>query len=176
VRPGAIVLGVALCIFFGSMIRRGYLRKNPLVGYCLLFILLTSIGVSGLRSDFGLAQSTTSRYRIYSDLLLIFAWFAFVEMSRIAETPSLRRNRVFVYVAVASAMFCFAMDGIGVRNLRKRDRDLDHGMTHFERSSGAQSPVYSDDGQMQGYPGFDEHARQILIESEKIGTYEPPPY
>jgi len=39
-----------------------------------------------------------------------------------------------------------------------------------------QSPVYSQDGQPQGYVGFDEHARQILIESEKAGTYEPPPY
>jgi len=176
VRPGAIVLGFALCVFFGWMIWRGYLQKDPVVGYCLLFILLTGLAVSGLRGDLGLGQSLSSRYRMYSDLLLIFAWFALVKMNRLAEIPSLRQNRLFVSVATISVLFCIVMDGNGVRNLRKRDRDLEHGMALFERSGGLQSPVYSQDGQPQGYVGFDEHARQILIESEKAGTYEPPPY
>jgi hypothetical protein len=68
------------------------------------------------------------------------------------------------------------MDGIGVRNLRKRDRDLEHGMALFEQSSGSISPVYSEDGKVQGYPGFDEHAREILLESQKAATYELPHY
>jgi hypothetical protein len=176
VRPGAVVLGTALFVFFGWMIRRGYLKQEPVVGYCLLFLLLTGIGVSGIRSDLGLAQSVASRYRIYSDLLLIFAWFAFVKTSRMDETPVLRRNRLFVTAVVISALFCIAMDGIGARNLHKRDQKLEEGMAHFERSGGLQSPVYSPDGEIEGYPGFDEHARQILIESEKLGIYEPKPY
>jgi hypothetical protein len=57
----------------------------PVVGYCLLFILLTAMGVSALRAELGLMQSISSRYRIYSDLLLIFAWFALVKTSRMAE-------------------------------------------------------------------------------------------
>jgi hypothetical protein len=176
VPPGAIALGFALCVFFGWMIRRGYLRQDPVVGYCLFFILLTAIGVSGLRADLGLMQSMSSRYRIYSDLLLIFAWFALVKMSRIAEAPTLRGSRLFVGVVTMSVLFCIAMDGIGIRNLRKRDRDLEHGMALFEQSSGSISPVYSEDGRVQGYPGFDEHARKILLESEKAATYEPPQY
>jgi hypothetical protein len=176
VQAGAIFLGFALCVFFGWMIWRGYLRQDPVVGYCLFFILLTAIGVAGIRADLGLKQSMTSRYRIYSDLLLIFAWFALVETCRLAEAPSLRRSRLFVGIATTSVLFCIVMDGIGVRNLSRRDRGLEHGMALFERSGGLQSPVFSVDGQLQGYVGFDEHARQILLESEKAGTYEPPPY
>src|SRR5258708_1694930 len=48
VQAGAIFLGFALCVFFGWMIWRGYLRRYPVVGYCLLFILLTAIGVAGI--------------------------------------------------------------------------------------------------------------------------------
>jgi hypothetical protein len=173
---GAFVLRFALCIFFGWMIRRGYLRRDPVVGYCLLFILLTAIGVSGLRADLGLMQSMSSRYRIYSDLLLIFAWFALVKTSRIAEAPTLRSSRLFVGVVTVSVLFCIVMDGIGVRNLRKRDRNLEHGMALFERSSGSISPVYSEDGKVQGYPGFDEYAKKVLLESEEAATYEPPQY
>jgi hypothetical protein len=176
VQPGAVVLGFALCVFFGWIIWRGYLRQEPVIGYCLLFVLLTAIGVSGLRADFGLAQSLSSRYRIYSDLLLIFVWFALVKTTRMDETPTLRGSRLFVTAVVMSALFCVAMDGIGMRNLHKRDQKLEHGMELFERSGGLQSPVYSPDGEIQGYPGFDEHARQILIESQKSGTYEPAPY
>ena len=176
VQAGAIVLGFALCVFFGWMIWRGYLRQDPVMGFCLLFILLTAIGVAGIRGDHGLKQSMTSRYRIYSDLLLIFAWFALVKTNRMAEAPSLRRSRLFVGVAMMSLLFCIVMDGIGVRNLRRRDHRLEHGIALFEQSGGVQPPVYSQDGEVQGYVGFDEHARQILLESEKVGTYEPPPY
>jgi hypothetical protein len=176
VQAGAIFLGFALCVFFGWMIWRGYLRRHSVVGYCLLFILLTAIGVAGMRADLGLKQSMSSRYRIYSDLLLIFAWFALVETCRLAEAPSLRRSRLFVGIATTSVLFCIVMDGIGVRSLRRRDQGLEHGMALFERSGGLQSPVFSVDGQVQGYVGFDEHARQILLESEKAGIYEPLPY
>jgi hypothetical protein len=173
---GAVVLGFALCVFFGWMIWRDYLRKDPVVGYCLLFILLTAIGVSGLRADLGLMQSLSSRYRIYSDLLLIFAWFALVKTTQMAKTLSLRRSRLFIAITTMSLVFCIVMDGIGVRSLRRRNQELEHGMTRFERSGGLESPVFSQNGEVQGYVGFDEHARQVLLESEKAGTYEPPPY
>jgi hypothetical protein len=68
------------------------------------------------------------------------------------------------------------MDGIGERYLRRRNQELEHGMALFERSGGLQSPIYSQDSEVRGYVGFDEHARQVLLESEKAGTYQPPPY
>jgi hypothetical protein len=173
---GAVFLGFALCVFFGWMIWRGYLRRNPVVGYCLFFILLTAIGVSGIRADLGLKTSMSSRYRMYSDLLIIFAWFALVETYRLAEAPSLRRSRLFVGIATTSVLFCIVMDAIGVRNLHRRDQGLEHGMELFERSGGLQSPVFYVDDKPEPYVGFNEHARQVLLQSEKAGTYEPLPY
>jgi hypothetical protein len=99
----------------------------PVVGYCLLFILLTAMGVSALRAELGLMQSISSRYRIYSDLLLIFAWFALVKTSRMAEILSLRRSRLFLGTTTRSLVFCIVMDGIGARYLRRRIRNWNMG-------------------------------------------------
>jgi hypothetical protein len=173
---GAVVLGVALVVFYGWIIRMGYLREQPIVGYCLLFVFLTGVGVAGIRADLGLVQSMSSRYRIYSDLLLIFAWFGLVSRYRLAETESLRRNPLFVTTLALCALFWVAMDAVGGRNLHRRDAMLEQGMRRFEQSHGTLSPVYSIDGEVLGYPGFDEHARQIMIQTEQAGTFEPKPY
>ena len=45
----------------------------------MLFIVINSIAVSGLRSDQGLAQSLASRYRTYSNLLLAFSYMYIIE-------------------------------------------------------------------------------------------------
>ena len=173
---GAVALGVALVMFYGWMFRRGYLRRQPVVRYCLLFVLLTSFGVGGIRADLGLVQSMSSRYRIYSDLLLIFAWFALVAEFRLAEADSLRRNRIFITELALCTLFWVAMDTVGGRSLHRRDVTLDEGMRQFEHSHGTLSPVFLRDGEVLGYPGFDEHARQMLIQAEQAGTFEPKPY
>ena len=72
------------------------MRRNPLVSYCVLFLLLTAIGVAGLRSDFGLAQAVSSRYTVYSALFLILAWFAIVEeFLEHSRVPLLRNSLPF---------------------------------------------------------------------------------
>ena len=146
------------------------------MGYCLLFILMTSIGVAGIRSELGLMSSVASRYRSYSDLLLIFAWFALVTEFRLAETVSLRRNRLYVVTLSFCILFWVVMDAIGIHHLHQRAVEMEEGMHRFEQSHGTLSPVYSIDGEVLGYPGFDEYARQMLIQAEQAGTYEPRPY
>jgi hypothetical protein len=83
---------------------------------------------------------------------------------------------MFVAGLAFCTLFCVAMDAVGARNLHRRDVMLDEGMHRFEQSHGTLSPVYSIDGEVLGYPGFEEHARQILIQAEQAGTYEPKQY
>jgi hypothetical protein len=77
-RAASLLLGSLLSAFFVWMTWRGYPRRNPAVGYCVLFLLITAAGVAGLRSDFGVAN-LPSRYAMYSALFLSFAWIAIVE-------------------------------------------------------------------------------------------------
>ncbi len=171
---GAVLLGAALCLLFAWTIRQGFLRDQPTVGYCLLFILLTGVGIAGLRAEDGLAQSVSSRYRMYSDLLLVFAWFALVWRLRLDRAASLGGNRVYLAAVTLSALFCLTMDAIGARTLLIRDRNLVRGMTAYEQSGGTQTPIYAEDPRFKPLPAYAEHARQVLRQSEAIGIYHPP--
>ena len=125
-------LGLLLCAYFFVLWRRGYARRNPAVSYCILFLLLTAIGVAGIRSDFGIAQSLESRYAIYSALLLIFAWFSIVEEILQYQNVPLRRNRIFLAAVLGAVLFCLVMDFWGWHNLELRNRFMVSGMAAYE--------------------------------------------
>ena len=155
---------------------RGYYRRNPLVSYCVLYLLLAAIGVAGLRSDMGLMLRFSLRYRIYSALLLIFAWFAIVEEFLSDPAVSPRRNRILLPVIVCTALFSLSMDTWGWFYLTERNRRTVLGMAAFEH------PV---PGEASNGPGlqvpdhdarFDLLARrapEILKRSMELDIYEP---
>ena len=121
-----------MCIFFAVMARRGYLRRNRLVSYCVLFLLLTAVGVAGLRSSLGVRQSLDSRYGIYSTLFLIFAWFIIVEEFLQSETVPLRRNQILLVAIAAAIVFSLTMDTWGRSYLSARDRIVILGMAAYD--------------------------------------------
>jgi hypothetical protein len=174
-----LFVGLLLCVFFFVIARRGYVRKNPLVSYCILFLLLTAVGVAGLRSDLGLAQSLDSRYGIYSALFLIFAWFAIVEeFVQHEDVPLLHNHNLLVAIAGA-VLFALSMDGVGWLNLESRNRWIIVGMAAFEHPVSRESSI----GPILPYPNqnarldeLDRRAPAILRQSTKLGIYKPPAY
>jgi hypothetical protein len=175
----AILLGVLLCIFFAVMARRGYLRKNRLVSYCVLFLLLTAVGVAGLRSSLGVRQSLDSRYGIYSTLFLIFAWLIIVEEFLQHQTVPLRRNQILLVAIAAAIVFSLTMDIWGRRYLSMRDHIIILGMAAYDRPAPPGQPA----GPILPYPNqdprldeLDRRAPGILRRSTQLGVYRPPIY
>jgi hypothetical protein len=180
-KMGSFVLGVLLCVFCVWMVRRGYLRKNPLVSYCVLFLLLTAIGVAGIRSDFGIEQATTSRYTIYSTLLLVFAWFAIVEEFLQHRPAALLRNDAYLCAVMAVVVFCLWGDFGGWMQMRLRNRYVVQAMAVFENpalpnSSDGPSPTILYGPKSSASEAFNQRARAILTQSIKLGVYRPPPH
>jgi hypothetical protein len=177
---GSLLLGAMLCLFFFYLARRGYIRRNPLVAYCVLFLLLTAVGVAGIRSDFGISQALNSRYTIYSALLVIFAWFAIVEeVLQDRHAPFLSNNAFLGAVAIA-VLFSLSMDGLGSMQIAGRYRKLIEAMSAFEHPASEGSTV----GPAPMLPGsngiaitieFNRRIRPILAESGRLGIYRPPP-
>jgi hypothetical protein len=175
----SFVLGTLLCIFFFWMARRGYIRRSPAVSCCVLFLLLTAIGVAGIRSDMGLIQSVSSRYTIYSALFLIFAWFAIVEEFLQHSRVPLLDNGMYLGAVAASVFFCILMDATGYIQMKNWDERVVEGMVEFEHPNppgSTKGPVISlwkgDDDRERSNPS----ARAALIESIKLGVYRPPKY
>jgi hypothetical protein len=176
---GSFFLGSALCLFFAWMAFRGYVRRNPLVSYCVLLLLLTAVGVAGIRSDLGLVQSVSSRYTIYSALLLIFAWFAIVEEFVERSRVSLLHNGVYLGAVAATVLFALFMDAVGTLVIQNRSSELIKEIVEFkhpqslEELSAMDIPWPEKDAI---HLAFNRQARDILNESIRLGVYQPPPY
>ena len=171
--------GSPSCGFFVAMAMRGYYRRNPVVSYCVLYLLLTAIGVSGLRSDMGLVLSFSLRYRIYSALLLIFAWFVIVEEFLPKAGVSPRRNRILLSVIVCTALFSLSMDAWGWSYLTERNRRTVLGMAAFEHpvaGEASNGPVLQVPDHDARFDLLARRAPEILKRSMELGIYRPPAY
>ncbi len=173
----SLIVGLLLCAFYVVVWWQGYFRKRPVVAHCVLFLFITGVGVAGIRSDLGLMQSLSSRYAIYSDLLLIFAWFAIVEESLLPRPTAIATKRMLIAVITTCVLFGLAMDVIGWRSLVRRDSYLVESMTRYQHSSSS----HPDIGPLLPLPGQDKHADSmdqtagpILERSEALGIYRPP--
>jgi hypothetical protein len=167
------------------MVRRGYIRKNPLASYCLLFLFLTAIGVAGMRSDLGVWQALSSRYTMYSALFLIFAWFAIVEEFIQHQRVSPTHNNMFVGAALFAGLFWLCMNATGSIIILDFNRALVKAMTVYEHPATPDSTDGPDILMSKQDVGssvynvrmdFNLHARAVLAESMKLGVYQPPRY
>lgn len=107
-------IGAALLFVFLLMIRKRYDRVNPAVFYFGIFLILTAIAVSGIRSGLGLNQSFTGRYRIYSVLLMICCYIFAMEIGKRWYRPAL----------VASILICVMGDVYGHYFYKRRTADM----------------------------------------------------
>ena len=172
-----LTLGTVLLVFFGWLAWRGYALKNPAVACSVLFIILTAIGVAGIRSDFGLVQGLSSRYAIYGALLAIFAWAALAEEFLQNRNEPSFGDRVCVAMVVTMMLYGFFMDEMGYQYLAQREQNMVKAMTVYEHTAASPSPVspvpiYP--VETEGMISLRQRALGILGESIRLGVYEPP--
>jgi len=151
-----------------------------LVSCCILFLLLTTVGVAGLRSDFGLGQALSSRYTIYSALFLIFAWFAIVEMFLQNSKVPLLRSSFFLGAVALTILFSVCMDLLGTLGLDARHDTTMRAMATFEHPKTPDTTIWPAPMLPLPHPigptnEFNQRIRPILDESIKLGVYRPPP-
>ena len=168
--PHRIVVLMGLClgslICIGLVVYRRYFLRNQAIGYCVLFLSLTSVGVSGLRNDLGIAHSLDSRYKIYSVCFLVLLWFAIAE--------KLTSRRILAIAIASSVAFSMSMDVWGWNYLGDRNQSIMEGMRAYQVSG--IGPVLPHPNQGERFEELDARAPLILKESEKLGIYSPPSY
>ncbi len=176
----AVLLGVLLCSVFLFSIKLKYFRTNPPVFYSMLFILITALAVSGLRSDLGLAQSLASRYRIYSNLFLAFTYiFAVETLLPLVGRRDLRRAAVGLALAIAIA-FGSLSDMAGARFLHgKKEALVINYRTQWqgraaEQDSDAIQALANPVLRRQIKDGVYDINTQSIREAVRNGVYSPP--
>ncbi len=125
----------------------------------------------------GLAQSLSSRYTFFSVLFVIFAWIAFVEEFLQYRKKPLLNNGAYLCAVVAAIVFSLSMDAIGLMVKSKWDSRIVQGMVVFEHpnppdsTKGPVIPLWDGDYARETLnPG----ARAALMESIRLGVYQPP--
>jgi hypothetical protein len=160
----AVLLGLVLCMCFAWMISRKYARTNPTLFYFFVFLLLSALGVAGLRGENGLAQSLASRYRIYSNLALV-AMYLFTVSEIWDHAKSRQWIKPFVLVAMCCSMlFCAASDMAGYRLLSERRMEITQEMRAWELTGNTSEKVAG---------GVD--ADPVFLRQQEAGIYSPEP-
>jgi len=179
----SIVLGTILVGVFFYSVWKQYYRTNPAVFYSMLFILITAFGVGYLRSDSGLLQSLASRYRMFSNLYLVFAYLFAVDIVSHARFPEALKLASLGTAFLLTATFAFMSNRIGHKLLHERTVSLVREMTNWEHPKSVLTSEDTNDlGPLSSV--IQRHRELNLYRPEAatlkraidLGIYAPPAY
>ncbi len=169
------LLASVICLCFVAALRARYRFTNPAVFYSMVWILLTAAGLSGIRSGFGVQQSLSARYTIYSDLLLLFCYMFLTEV--FWSRPKFRGYRMAAFTSILLLSVALAVWGDldGYQLLSTRKAQIVQGMGPW-RNASHNEPAPGSGILLSGPPiaAFYDTAQKILTQSSELGVYRVP--
>lgn len=159
--PSAILGGFLFAVFIYAIKDKLY-ATSPAIFYSICFIMITALAVSGLRSDLGITQSLVSRYRIYSNLLLIFVYLYGVgKIQGQLRTPWTRRTAAAAIVFLTIG-FNLGSNYAGFKLLRARTALTKEGLYRWEHD---QQSITASPGPANEDP--------VILRQRESGNYAP---
>jgi hypothetical protein len=174
VKNGALVLGLVLVGSFVYACWRRYDRSQPFAFVTTVWVMLTAAMVAQGRSGGGLATALTGRYKIYSDLMLIFCYFCVASGVRSSGLALPRKRLIYATALVAVAGFSAASDWLGYKLLLKRNSRVALGLSQYVEDPSKNVPMVSISGDLD-VGDAPKRARVILNETLASGIYRLPP-
>lgn len=180
----SVIFGIFLLFIWVLAIKNKYSAKNPSIFYFLIFIILTAISVSTLRSGLGVEQSLASRYRIYSNLILILTYIFLIE-TYFEKIINKKIQYGILSVSILFSTFFFMLsNAAGYRFLQGRQLAVTHEMMIWESEVLHENIEFNDPNDSQFDPavarqlelGIYKPVTSVLLESIRLGVYKPPEY
>ncbi len=171
----AIPTGVVILGLYGWAAMTGFRRRHGAAvlaaGWLLASSALAAIG----RARTGMEFSTVPRYKIYSDLLLIFCYGFVAERVWVSGLRVRTRRMLLAGVVAVTAMFCAASEVRAARELRERRAMLMAGVEHFRAAPKVNSPMWFDVPEHDVFFAVEEvRAREEVEAAEREELYVPP--
>ena len=174
IKCAAIALGLLCIAIFVHAGRTRFYRSNPFTFYTTLWCLLTAVMVTQGRSGLGIALSLSLRYKIYSDLLLIFCYiYAVSRLDVPAFTPQ-RRHQLYAAALSFAVLLCVASDYFGWKFLTNRQQRVQKGFDLYAADTVHHPPMVSLTDQPLP-PQEPEACRITLNQAIAAGIYTLPP-
>jgi hypothetical protein len=165
-----------MCVVLVLAITHRYADKNPATFYSMVFVVFTAIGVSWTRSTLGITESLASRYRIYSNLMVIFCYIFLSETFRERLSIRLRPLNRTLWAGTflfACAMFCALSDRAGYTLLKGRRDAVRYEMQRFMHGVAPADLNLKDDQVIARHlaSGLYRPDGNVLKDSSELGTY-----
>ena len=172
VRGGAVVLGVVVVLTFAHACWRRAYRTQPAIFCMAIWVLVTAALVAQRRIGGGFALSLTLRYKIYSDLLLIFCYGYAAERVRESRWAPRRQRALYAAAFVAVVGMAVTADVAGARYLMRRQRGVEAGLDGYAVDPSRSPEVSISGGAVPA--AYAESSRRLLTEAVRAGIYRLP--
>ncbi len=174
VKGGAIVLGAVLLGLFAHAAWKKYYLTNPFAFYSTLWCLLTCVLITQGRSLMGIILSLTGRYKLFSDLMMVFGYGYAVHCLDTAKVSVRRKHMLYAATLAVVVLFAASSDYFGKKFLANRQRRVAEGVNEFEADPVRNPPMIglTDQPIPQAEP---QHDRVVLNEAIATGVYRLPP-
>jgi hypothetical protein len=167
----AVLAGIVVLIILRLAVRSRFDRTNPVAFYFAVWIMATTCLVSWVRGAAGL--EVTSRYSIYSILLLIFCYSYLARSVANGKTP-LNRRRFHVACLAIAVSICLGADIQAYGKLAARRRMVLTGIELYRAEPEVNSPMI-DPIVESIYPKEKLYERVTLTNAIQKHVYALPP-
>jgi hypothetical protein len=173
----AILFGVLLiCVLVFSVWDKLHINR-PAIFYACVFIVITAVAVSGLRSNFGITAALGSRYRINSTVLLILIYFYLSEKFHAARLRPLIVRPLILAASLLLVVFTYESDRAGYKLLLAKRSAVETEMLRWERHEPRHSIAAAFPGDFTGVNeenGLFDPVEPILSDSIHEGIFSLP--
>jgi hypothetical protein len=170
-----LTMGAVIVWIWTRSLRTKYFAENPYAVAVSAWVVGTALMIAAGRGNYGLAAANASRYKIYSDLILIYCYGFAVTQLRRSAMPKERQQRLYRAAICLAALYCVRSDLAAWRFLTQRRADVNTGMTAWRKNPAANSPMFISDAVTQQAQSVreDEASRQVLNDAVAAGVYTP---
>ena len=180
----SVVFGILLLSVWVVAVKNKYSSKNPSIFYFVVFLILTAIAVSTIRSSLGVEQSLASRYRIYSNLIIILTYIFLMESYFDKIKNKKIQFGILSFSIAFSAIFFVLSNTAGYRFLQGRQLAVTHEMMIWKSEVLHENIEFNDQNKNQFDPavtrqlelGIYKPNTSVLLESIRLGVYKPPEF
>ena len=101
----ALACGLTTTTFFIYLTYKKYYYKNSIVYFFMVFLILNALAAMISRSGFGVDQALSSKYAIFSVLILISLYIASLESSKLTHHLTAKTQYVFLITLFIMSIF-----------------------------------------------------------------------
>jgi hypothetical protein len=173
---GSVGLALLLLGYAGYLVRQGWRVRDPKTFFVVVFVLLTALGVTLTRHNAGLMSANTSRYAIYSQLLVVLLYLASLRMQVGAAWRPRWRRLAFATFAFATVLLFIGTELVEARRIDDRERLLREHYAAWSAQPEDFSLVPDEGAEMKsaGMVAFRARAEGEFQKAVKTGYYQPP--